>query len=168
MSSCFTLAVKVHYTNKMFLIFWQNYLSSLAKSKGFNKEIKLQEIGKVRKLLQECSLLDDSLGTGVGWWSFPDEWIALTESWDYGRVLSSFWCDIREEIFFYCYTTSSTHFKLNLAVENLEVFFLFSKQMIFVTKDVFIHFLGRKKVLFLWTNGSGDRVMHSMELTEKC
>lgn len=93
--SCFALAVEVHYTNKMFLVIWQNYLSSLAKSKGFNKEIKLQEIRKVRKLLQESSLLDDSLGTGVGWWSFPNEWTSLTESWDCG-----FWCDIREEVFF--------------------------------------------------------------------
>lgn len=99
-SSCFTQAVKVHYTNKMFLVVWQNYLSSLAKSKGFNKEIKLQEIRKVRKLLQESSVLDDFLGTGVGWWSFPNEWTSHTESWDYGRGLSSFWCDIREEIFF--------------------------------------------------------------------
>lgn len=46
-SSCFTLAVKVHYTNKTFLVIWQNYLSSLVKSKAFNKEIKSQEVRKV-------------------------------------------------------------------------------------------------------------------------
>lgn len=81
-SSCFALAVKVHYTYKIFLVVWQNYLSSLVKSKGFNKEIKLKEIRKVRKLLQEGSQLDDSLGSGVGWWLFPNEWTSLTESWE--------------------------------------------------------------------------------------
>lgn len=44
-SSCFTLAVKVNYNNKTFFIVWQNDLSFVTKSKGFNKEIKLQDIG---------------------------------------------------------------------------------------------------------------------------